>query len=216
MSRGFWDSMRVLLWHQVWSASDHSRLLSPDWLSACSAIVYRNILAGPRFVFISQRIWGRSGAWGQGERASSVYLARSLSLQSKQQEEVVNHGNVLSRNSEQQGEWHAHTRFIRTVHSSQKRRFNQWKWTNGTRSPIAANHKPVLKQVQSETFKYYVEEVYSTIVQKKISLISFFSQQHCIICPGSLHLLQLIKLVPAPFDCPCLSKLSFRILKQFL
>lgn len=116
------ERMWVLLWHQIWLSSDLSQLLFSDWLSACSAIDYRNILAGSRFVFIWQKMCGGSGARGQGRRAGalSLLLAPSLSFQSKQQEEVVNHSNVLSRNSDQQGEQRTHTQHTAGVYSRHK------------------------------------------------------------------------------------------------
>lgn len=88
------ERMWVLLWHQIWPSSDLSQLLFSDGLFACSAIDYRNILAGSRFVFIWQKMCGGRGARGQGDGPA---LTPSLSFQPKQQEEVVNHSNVLSR-----------------------------------------------------------------------------------------------------------------------
>lgn len=156
--RAVCERMWVLLWHQIWPSSDLSRLLFSDRLSACSAIDYRNILAGSRFVFISQKMCGGSGARGQGGRAItlslSLSLTLSLSFQSKQQEEVVNHSNVLSRNSDQQGEQHTHTHthisppYGGSLQSAQ-RRFNQCKRANDTRSPITASHSTA--QTQSRT-----------------------------------------------------------------
>lgn len=115
------------------------------WLALCLlSIDYRNILAGSRFVFIWQKMCVGSGARGQGGRAGalSLSLAPSLSFQSKQQEEVVNHSNVLSRNSDQQGEQrtHTHTTYGVSLQSAQ-RHFNQWKRANDTRSPITASHR---------------------------------------------------------------------------
>lgn len=76
------------------------------WLALCLlSIDYRNILAGSRFVFIWQKMCGGSWARGQGDGPA---LTPSLSFQSKQQEEVVNHSNVLSCNSDQQGKQRTH------------------------------------------------------------------------------------------------------------
>ncbi len=145
------ERMWVLLWHQIWTSSDLSQLLFSDGLSACSAIDYRNILAGSCFVFIWQKMCGGRGARGQGDGPA---LTPSLSFQSKQQEEVVNHSNVLSRNSDQQGEQRTHTHSHTCTHThthkhttygvslqSSQRRFNQWKRANDTRSPITASHR---------------------------------------------------------------------------